>query len=314
MVKIKTTTIESYSRCVPRKDTRYSYKEQSTVFNLGKVMEPSYNFPQDDYALAILTQAAIHTEPTTGAPINTTTSTNYDISRDSDDRSTPSSLSRGLFSNQISISRTSTSSSSPRLSINQQPVRNVDSSLSHPPVARTTEILNGYGHGMETLGYPASQQRTHPYMNTSYHGIGSEISTYSTTGGSGLGILNAESYDDGRGRMSFRSLNEKTMATGHVMPFGVTETNGDMTESHEDEVERTVEKGGKRRRKRAAAEQNVEDAEEEARKKARGRPRVDTKDETAADVSVDVLTRTLQVPKWASCLGLCRTGDLRCNC
>ena len=68
-----------------------------------------------------------------------------------------------------------------------------------------------------------------------------------------------------------------------VMPFGVTEASG---ESHDEEGERSVKRSS--RRKRTATEQATAkeiDDEEEARKKARGRPRVDTKDETAADVS-----------------------------
>lgn len=82
--------------------------------------------------------------------------------------------------------------------------------------------------------------------------------------------------------MSLREKRSKGR-NDQVMPFGVTEASG---ESHDEDGDRT----GKRssRRKRTATEQATSkelDDEEEARKKARGRPRVDTKDETAADVS-----------------------------
>jgi hypothetical protein len=54
------------------------------------------------------------------------------------------------------------------------------------------------------------------------------------------------------------------------------------------------EKGTKRKKKRGSESQNEED-EDEARKKARGRPRVDTKDETAADVSTVMFSRIILI-------------------
>lgn len=70
------------------------------------------------------------------------------------------------------------------------------------------------------------------------------------------------------------------------LPFGITGHPtirlDDERKTESDELER----GTKRRRKHKLADTQDADEEEEARKKARGRPRVDTKDETAADVSL----------------------------
>ncbi|KAH7380927.1 hypothetical protein BKA64DRAFT_647765 [Cadophora sp. MPI-SDFR-AT-0126] len=255
-------------------------------------MEPSFNFPQDDYALAVLTHAAIHTH----ASAVTTTPSSTSISRSTSQAQTPrpdrtsASTTSPPFNIQSSLRSTTV--------ITQRPTRDINQPNAHLSQPRPPDILSGYGHrdpdhtntDMETLTYNPAQQ-SHSFMNGvySHHGnrLGGSIPTsqshmssnYSGTLGN-LGILNAESYDDGRLAMS---LGEKRQngRTDQVIPFGVTEASG---ESHDEEGE----KSGKRtsRRKRTATEQASSkeiDDEEEARKKARGRPRVDTKDETAAD-------------------------------
>jgi hypothetical protein len=132
---------------------------------------------------------------------------------------------------------------------------------------------------METLAFnPAQSGRQHPYMGAGYKGIGSQISqNYAQT----LGILSAESYDDGRALQRSRDMRLKQMtAPDPLMQFGIAEAPPNEMRTDSDEMEKVP-----RRRKKHKIDSQNEDDEEEARKKARGRPRVDTKDETAADVS-----------------------------
>ncbi|KAF8867344.1 hypothetical protein BDZ45DRAFT_577234 [Acephala macrosclerotiorum] len=100
-------------------------------------------------------------------------------------------------------------------------------------------------------------------------------------GNHSLGILNAESYDDGRLSITTQGARMRNQQD-QVLPFGIADTpelrlDLDMRMNSDD-----YEKGTKRRKKHKIDTQNA-DEDEEARKKARGRPRVDTKDETAAD-------------------------------
>jgi len=123
-------------------------------------------------------------------------------------------------------------------------------------------------------------------MDSAFRGIGREISrNYADN----LGILNAESYSD-HVRFDGRPRTEgpATLAFG-MIPHQQGDDdgrendereNGERGDGHGDGIER-----GGRRRKRARIERVSDDDEE--KKKARGRPRVDTKDETAADVSFD---------------------------
>ncbi|PVH83193.1 hypothetical protein DL98DRAFT_413685 [Cadophora sp. DSE1049] len=250
-------------------------------------MEPSFNFPQDDYALAVLTHAAIHTH---GSAVTSTPSSTSILSS--------TSQAQTLSPDRTSVSTTAPpfpSQSSLGVVDRDYSTKGIHQQGAHLPQSKPPNTLNGYGHQdpahtnteMETLTYNPAQQ-SHSFMNGVYSNHGGSVPTsqghmsssnYSGTLGN-LGILNAESYDDGRLAMSLREKRPKGR-TDQVMPFGVTEASGD---SHDEEGEKT----GKRssRRKRTATEQTSSkeiDDEEEARKKARGRPRVDTKDETAAD-------------------------------
>ena len=117
-------------------------------------------------------------------------------------------------------------------------------------------------------------------MNQGCPGIEAQIpATYANS----LGILNAESYDDRRGTIEVQEMERKQLADT-TMPFGM----------RADSDERDT---GTRRRKRPRIQAPSAEDDEEARKKARGRPRVDTKDETAADVSwTDLLLGFRTVP------------------
>lgn len=141
---------------------------------------------------------------------------------------------------------------------------------------------------METLTFnqtaAAAAGRQMPYMSQQgFHGIGAQISeNYANS----LSILNAESYDDGRGALRSREASEMRMEHSEpTMAFGITSgpkiTLDPLFRTNSEEPD-----AGSRRRKKPRTEAHHSGVdEEEARKKARGRPKVDTKDETAADVS-----------------------------
>jgi hypothetical protein len=224
------------------------------------------NFPKDEYALTILTQAAMH-------------------NRHSDDQNTLAYEPDRLNSRNVTVTseaRETTTSSNQGQSSNNS---NRDAGSQN----RTPDILSDYNpnvlasRNMDTLSFNPSLTRRHnPYMTGGYQGIGSQISqNYADS----LGILNAESYDDGRSSLRERDAQDMRarMRNDKTMPFGLDqpaqrigfETLGTGSEE---------EASGKGRRKKRKDDSADED--EEARKKARGRPRVDTKDETAADVSV----------------------------
>ena len=231
-------------------------------------MEPSFNFPQDDYALAILTHAAMQTNH--NHTPHTHTHTHTSNSPSGYERSTaPSSTLTGADV-QGSSATSMISNHSAKLDIN----RNQDP-RSQDILSYTSALPSS--RSMETLTFnPAQAGRQNSYMGSSYQGIGSQISqNYAQS----LGILNAESYDDGRAQQRSREMRLKqTTAPDALMQFGMMETPEVRTDS--DELDK-----GSRRRKKHKIDNLIEDDDEEARKKARGRPRVDTKDETAADVS-----------------------------
>ncbi|PQE31083.1 bZIP family transcription factor protein [Rutstroemia sp. NJR-2017a WRK4] len=247
-------------------------------------MDHSYNYPhrrQDDYALTILTQAAMQTH--TNSHNNNTTDSSSSNSRslnpnssipNSDGRSSNSDYSNDHHhqtnQNLTTRNRTTGISREPSSISNQQ---NETSHYRIPPSVPNLvgDYTTAQHRAMETLIFnpthiPQSAYLSHPFQPT-----------YPSS----LGILSAEKYDDGRS-------SARTHETGQVrmknpaqssMPFGMLEKSAD------DETRTTSEEqehGTKRKRKSRNEAPSVDD-EEEARKKARGRPRVDTKDETAAD-------------------------------
>ncbi|TGO82187.1 hypothetical protein BPOR_0896g00040 [Botrytis porri] len=126
---------------------------------------------------------------------------------------------------------------------------------------------------MQALVFNSTEQSSQgTFMNHQFQ------STYSNN----LGILNAESYDDGRGPIGSHNPNMMSMKRQieNQIPFGMVEKHGDTKPQSE---EREHEQGKKRRKRVRNESPNLDDDDDEARKKARGRPRVDTKDETAAD-------------------------------
>jgi hypothetical protein len=257
-------------------------------------MEPSFDFPQDDYALAILTHAAMQTNHDHNTPSSHISNSNSGYKRSSGPSSTLTGADvRGSSATSM------ISNHNPNLDIN----RSQDSSLAH---SRPQDILSytsavPSSHSMETLTFnPAQTGRQNSYMPT-YHGIGSQISqNYAQS----LGILNAESYDDGRAQQRSAEMRLKpTAPPDPLLQFGMMETPEVKTDSDE------LDKGSRRRRKHKIDHQ-IEDDDEEARKKARGRPRVDTKDETAADVSPIYLLIYFQLSP-ARCCILCRSWRLK---
>jgi hypothetical protein len=222
-------------------------------------MENSYNYPQDDYALTILTQAAMHTRT-----VDSSTS-GYD------------NATAGLTTADLQGSLT------PATSItNHQTVSGHRESNSTQPHSQSHTPENNYNHlalspstaRMETLAFNPSQAARHnPYMDSAFRGIGSEISrNYANN----LGILNAESYSE---NLSSRGFDARKQNPEPTLSFGLVQMDHD---SREDTEELDL---GTRRRKKPRIEPQSGDDDEESRKKSRGRPRVDTKDETAADVS-----------------------------
>jgi hypothetical protein len=229
-------------------------------------MEPSFNFPEDDYALAILTHAAMQTNQDHNTPHSYTSTSNSGYNRSP----APSSTLTGAGAQGSSATSMISNHSS---NFNQDP----NSAHTRPQDILSYTSAVPSPRSMETLTFnPAQTGRQHSYMRPTYQGIGSQISqNYAQS----LGILNAESYDDGRTQQQSKEARLKqTALPDPLLQFGMMEAPEVRTDS--DELDKAS-----RRRKKHKIDQQVEDDDEEARKKARGRPRVDTKDETAADVS-----------------------------
>lgn len=209
-------------------------------------MDSSYKFPQGSDYLALRSQAAMGIESSTsGYHLPASDLTT------SDDPTTSTTISNPPNSARHYIS----------------------SSQSHTP-----ELIDSYNQyalpsdnsDMEALAFnpdQASKQRA--LMDSAFRGIGSEISANYVNN---LGILNAESYSD----MPLRTFDTGNQASQQELPMGYVH------ESREDIEEPDTRS---RRSKRPRVEAQKSDDDEESRKKSRGRPRVDTKDETAADVS-----------------------------
>ena len=162
-------------------------------------------------------------------------------------------------------------------------------SRSQIPAMFTTATSSMRSVDTTSLPSTGSRQGSYaPFMNQSFQGIGSQISNNFANS---LGILNAESYDQGISSRNAREASEARVQQGieAPMPFGITsgpsfkmnlnQGSIDTTDVYEPKEKVTK----KSKRSRAVS---FDDDDEEARKKARGRPRVDTKDETAADVSL----------------------------
>lgn len=236
-------------------------------------MESSFPFPrQDDYALTILTQAANQASDRNN---NNNNNNNTSLNSDIVDHNTAELYNKDPATNVKNV----TSSASTSRIINQHDhafnTRGKQSRVPHELLEEPDYNHDSSPRTMEALAFnPRPLERQNLYMNPSYSGIDTQASQNYTNS---LGILNAESYDDGRGglkghEMRTRARKEKTM------PFGMVDQLRAGLDGESDEHEGTTKK-----RRKVAAKNDSGDDDEEARKKARGRPRVDTKDETAAD-------------------------------
>lgn len=222
-------------------------------------MESSYSFPQDDFALALLTHAAL--QSTTADALG---STNDPY---------PSSTSTAVVPATIS---------------NQQSDHNPLGHITKGPGHHLSN--NIYGHSsvenpntMTTLGYTTTSVNGHnPYMDSAFRGLGSEISRGFE---SNLGILNAETYDSA---MLQRGPDERLKSVGErpMNLFGFSGAPRMEHEASEDtqETPPPPKSAAKKGRNKRVVEVISADEDEDGKKKSRGRPRVDTKDETAADV------------------------------
>ncbi|TVY14080.1 hypothetical protein LARI1_G009074 [Lachnellula arida] len=212
------------------------------------VMESSYKYSQDDYALTVLTQAAMHTRATDSSSFNPTSSTTTDL--------------QGSLTPTTSITNHQTHPSTQPHPQSRAPGKNYN----HLGLPSSTAR-------MEALAFnPNLASRHNPYMDTAFRGIGSEISrNYANN----MGILNAESYPD---VLSTREYDDRKKNSEPTLSFGMIPSPQGDPDSREDTEEPEI---GTRRRKKPRTE--VHSGDDDEAKKSRGRPRVDTKDETAAD-------------------------------
>ncbi|KAM3066878.1 hypothetical protein ACMFMG_007024 [Clarireedia jacksonii] len=245
-------------------------------------MDHSYNYPyhrHDDYALTILTQAAMQTHTNTNHN-NNNNNNSQNLGPESSSLTPDGHSANSDYSNrQHHQTNQSLATQTRSAEVSREPasISNPQDGTSHyrsPP--SVPNLLGDYTtaqyHAMETLVFNPTQQiaqsayLSHPLQLT-YPGS--------------LGILSAEKYDDGRSSARAHEMSQmRTKAAPQSsMPFGMLERSAaDKTRGTSEEQEH----GTKRKRKSRNEAQSGDD-EEEARKKARGRPRVDTKDETAAD-------------------------------
>lgn len=126
---------------------------------------------------------------------------------------------------------------------------------------------------LDTLAFGTAQ---HMYLNGTYNSVTPRSDMANSND---LGILNAESYDDGRGTAR---RERRTRSSMQMLPFGIAEHgDGDMEPSPDAEEHESAPK-----RKKAKIDHGSQNGEEAPKGKSRGRPRVSPKDETAADVSL----------------------------
>jgi len=245
-------------------------------------MESSYfpEFPKDDYALAVLTQAAAIHESSD----NNITSTGI---RRSNRRSNsgflaehPSTSSNNSIdfqeSNPFLISKQQQHTErSINLRTEQSSSGNSLGGGGHNQVERGVtsqstgdEMRNSRKAGTQAYN-PLLAQHGQQYAHGSFDDMRGQVSQ-------DFGILSAETYDDGRGNLRPKDLAIISRKHPSEMPFGMVD------EQAFGEVGSEEYEGNRRNRKK----QRIDSDDDEARKKTRGRPRVDTRDETAADVCV----------------------------
>lgn len=201
--------------------------------------------PQEHYALNILTQAAMHTgHSATGGSRYPRREGHHN----------------GLITNQQNGHHLGTASQSVMNEYN-------------------ASVLSSRELDQLAFNSAAQNSTQHTFLNETYGAFESQLTMAHANS---LRILNAESYDDGRGSAG----NERPNNTKHELPFGISDHPRisldpplrAATEDHDSAP----------RRKKAKIENGSQDGEEGTKGKTRGRPRVSPKDETAADVSVPI--------------------------
>lgn len=177
-------------------------------------------------------------------------------------------------------------------------ITNPRSNGAGPPLdaaRQTTSVMDSYNasllssRDLDDLAFNSAPHAAtqHSYLNdASYTSILPELDM--ATAGN-LGILDAESYDDGRGLT--RNQRRQNKSNKPELPFGIAEhpqvTLDPPMESGEQE-------SGPRRKKAKTENGNGNhDGEDGSKSKSRGRPRVSPKDETAADVSLSFLRSSM---------------------
>jgi hypothetical protein len=164
----------------------------------------------------------------------------------------------------------------------------------HPfdAAGQTTAIMDSYdasllsSRDLDALAFNSAPHAAtqHSYLNDSYTSISSELAMAPA---GNLGILDAESYDDGRGLT--RNQRRQNKSNKPELPFGIAEHPHITLDPPLDSGEH---ESGPRRKKAKTGNGNgngIQEGEEGSKGKSRGRPRVSPKDETAADVSLSLL-------------------------
>jgi hypothetical protein len=221
-------------------------------------MDIPFDVPGDDYALALLTQVAMNSRPTNG---------------NSGQRAFPSALAADTALEISNQQRFDTHHGGNTKAHHSSSLSNTyDSS-----VLSTSNMTSMFG--------TTSGSIHNPYMDSAFRGVGNQISRSYVNN---LGILDAETYNNGSvDRISGRESPKKS--NGPEMPFGLVDAQPPRAdpdiELSEDTMEIPEPETGTKKKKKRRAEV-VSGDDEDGKKKSRGRPRVDTKDETAADVSL----------------------------
>jgi hypothetical protein len=222
-------------------------------------MDIPYDIPEDEYALALLTQVAMNSRPTYGT-------SGQRVSPAGLDPETAMAISNQQRDHTNSYDGNTKAHHSAGLSTTY------DSS-----VLSTSNMTSMFG--------TTSGSIHNPYMDSAFRGMGNQRSRNHVNN---LGILDAETYNNGSvERISGRESPKKS--NDPEMPFGLVDTQLPRAEPDIELSEDTMEipepeSGTKKKKKRRA--EVISGDEEDGKKKSRGRPRVDTKDESAADVSL----------------------------
>ena len=242
-------------------------------------MDSSYfpELPKDDYALSVLTQAAsIHKSSENNTSTNRRPNSGFPAEHAATlDNDSPDFQERNSFliTKQQDIGRSinllqEQSGSGNQLGGGHNPIGHGVTSQDPGENMHNSRTMGTMSFN-SLLGQPG-QQHGHGV----YDGIRGQLSQ-------DIGILSAETYDDGSGNSRSKDTTGTRRKFQNEMPFGMV--NGEVFGEEGSEEHDSNRRSRKKHR--------VDSDDDEARKKTRGRPRVDTRDETAADVGA-VITRS----------------------